>query len=388
MTVSRFRYLFNRYYSRQCTPEEQQEFMRLMELPAYDEELKHLLDELLLQSDEETGAMPDDTAANMLRHIMQTGADAPQPAPVRTMPIWQRVAVAVCVLAAIAVAGYKIYVKSKVVNMPVASNYAPVPNKEEGARLVRGDGSVIDLEQYKDTAMDVQSGVSVNRQGNTLSYTSNAAVTPTINTLYTNKGGTYKIVLPDGTKAWLNAASSIRFPTAFTDSTREVSIQGEVYFEIAQQASQPFIVSANTIKIAVLGTHFNVKAYEEEQNICTSLLEGAVNVISGNTVRLMKPGQQALVNREHKSISISNADVDAAIAWKEGRFEFNGNIKSIMRELARWYDVQFIYEGEITNKAFGGTFSRQDSLGDILHTLELTGSIHFNIDNKTITVSP
>jgi len=387
MTVSRFRYLFNRYYSRQCTPEEQQEFMRLMEQTAYDEELKHLLDELLLQADDETGAMPDDTAANMLRQIMQTGADTPQPAPARTMPVWQRIAVAACMLGAIAVAGYKMYVKTKVVNMPIASNHAPVP-KEEGARLVRGDGSVIDLEQHKDTAMDVQSGVSVNRQGNTLSYTSNAAVTPTINTLYTNKGGTYKIVLPDGTKAWLNAASSIRFPTAFTDSTREVSIQGEVYFEIAQQASQPFIVSTNTIKIAVLGTHFNVKAYEEEQNICTSLLEGAVNVISGNTVRLMKPGQQALVNREHKGISISNADVDAAIAWKEGRFEFNGNIKSIMRELARWYDVQFIYEGEITNKAFGGTFSRQDSLEDILHTLELTGSIHFNIDNKTITVRP
>ncbi|MET3878964.1 FecR domain-containing protein [Chitinophaga sp. OAE865] len=388
MTVSRFRYLFNRYYSRQCTPEEQQEFMRLMEQPAYDEELKQLLDNLLLESDEETGAMPDDTAANMLRHIMHTGAAAPQPAPVRAIPMWQRVAVAASVLAVIAVAGYKIYVKNKVGNMPIASNHAPASKKDDGARLVRGDGSVIDLEHYKDTAMDVQSGVSVNRQGNTLSYTSNAAVTPTINTLYTNKGGTYQLVLPDGTKAWLNAASSIRFPTAFTDSTREVTIQGEVYFEIAQQARQPFIVKTNTIEIAVLGTHFNVMAYEEEQNICTSLLEGAVNVISGSTVRLMKPGQQALVNREHKGISISNADVDAAIAWKEGRFEFNGNIKSIMRELARWYDVQFIYEGEITNRAFAGTFSRQDSLEDILHTLELTGSIHFNINDKTIIVSP
>lgn len=362
--------------------------MRLMEQPAYDEELKQLLDNLLLESDEETGAMPDDTAANMLRHIMHTGAAAPQPAPVRAIPMWQRVAVAASVLAVIAVAGYKIYVKNKVGNMPIASNHAPASKKDDGARLVRGDGSVIDLEHYKDTAMDVQSGVSVNRQGNTLSYTSNAAVTPTINTLYTNKGGTYQLVLPDGTKAWLNAASSIRFPTAFTDSTREVTIQGEVYFEIAQQARQPFIVKTNTIEIAVLGTHFNVMAYEEEQNICTSLLEGAVNVISGSTVRLMKPGQQALVNREHKGISISNADVDAAIAWKEGRFEFNGNIKSIMRELARWYDVQFIYEGEITNRAFAGTFSRQDSLEDILHTLELTGSIHFNINDKTIIVSP
>ncbi|SKD09174.1 FecR family protein [Chitinophaga ginsengisegetis] len=387
MTVSRFRYLFDRYYTRQCTPEEQQEFMLLMEQSTHDEELKHLLDELLLHADDDAGAMPDDTAANMLQQIMETKNSEPQPAPIRVMPVWKRAAIAACVLGVLALAGYKLYVKTSAVNRPVASNHAPA-RKEEHARLVRGDGAVIDLEQHKDAEVDVQTGVSVARKGNTLSYNSNNSITPTINTLYTNKGGTYQLVLPDGTKAWLNAASSIRFPTAFTDSTREVTIQGEVYFEIAQQASQPFIVKANTMKIAVLGTHFNVMAYEEEQNICTSLLEGAVNIISGNTVRQMKPGQQALVNREHNGISISNADVDAAIAWKEGRFEFNGNIKSIMRELARWYDVQFVYEGELTNKAFAGTFSRHDSLKDILQQLELTGSIHFNINDKTITVSP
>lgn len=385
MTVSRFRYLFDRYYSRQCTPEEQQEFMLLMEQSTHDEELRQLLDELLLNAEDDTSAMPDDTAANMLQQIMQTKNS--EPAPVRMMPVWKRAAIAAGVFTAIAVAGYKIYLKSSPVNTPVASNHAPA-RKEEHARLVRGDGAVIDLEQHKDAEVDVQTGVSVARKGNTLSYNSNNTIIPTINTLFTNKGGTYQVVLPDGTKAWLNAASSIRFPTAFIDSTREVTIQGEVYFEIAQQANQPFIVKANTMKIAVLGTHFNVMAYEEEQNICTSLLEGAVNIISGNAVRQMKPGQQALVNREHNGIRISNADVDAAIAWKEGRFEFNGNIKSIMRELARWYDVQFIYEGELTNKAFVGTFSRQDSLKDILQQLELTGSIHFNITNKTITVSP
>lgn len=358
-----------------------------MERSTHDEELKHLLDELLLHADDDAGAMPDDTAANMLQQIMETKNSEPLPAPIRVMPVWKRAAIAACVLGVLALAGYKLYVKTSTINRPVASNHAPA-RKEEHARLVRGDGAVIDLEQHKDAEVDVQTGVSVARKGNTLSYNSNNSITPTINTLYTNKGGTYQLVLPDGTKAWLNAASSIRFPTAFTDSTREVTIQGEVYFEIAQQASQPFIVKANTMKIAVLGTHFNVMAYEEEQNICTSLLEGAVNIISGNTVRQMKPGQQALVNREHNGISISNADVDAAIAWKEGRFEFNGNIKSIMRELARWYDVQFVYEGELTNKAFAGTFSRHDSLKDILQQLELTGSIHFNINDKTITVSP
>lgn len=382
MTVSRFRYLFNRYYAGQCTPEEQQEFMLLLEQSAHDEELKDALDELLLEAEDDTNQMPDDTAANMLQQIMQTA-----PAPVHRIPVWKRTAIAASILAAVALAGYKLYQKSTVTDTTIATNHAPT-HREEHARLVRGDGAVIDLEKHNEEAVDVQTGVSVNRKGNTLSYSNNATVTPTINTLYTNKGGTYQLILPDGTKAWLNATSSIRFPTAFTGNTREVTIQGEVYFEIAQQPNQPFIVKVNTMKIEVLGTHFNVMAYEEEQNICTSLLEGAVNVISGNSVRQIKPGQQALVNREHNGISISNADVDAAIAWKNGRFEFNGNIKSILRELTRWYDVQFIYEGAITEKAFAATFSRQDSLAEILNQLELTGSIHFKINDKTITVSP
>lgn len=387
MTVSRFRYLFSRYYSGQSTPEEQQEFMLLVEKTEHDEELKQLLDELLLDTDD-IGTMPDDTAANMLQQIMQTKPANTTPTPIRTIPVWKRAAIAACVLAAISITSYKLYKKSSPANAPIASSH-PAPPKNEKARLVLGDNTVIDLEKTDTTTMDVQSGVSVNQTGNLLSYNSaNPVTTPTVNTIYTNKGGTYQVVLPDGTKVWLNAASSIRFPTAFTDSTREVTIQGEVYFEIAQQANQPFIVKTNTMKIAVLGTHFNVMAYEEEKDICTSLLEGAVNVICGTSVRHMQPGQQALVNREHNGISISNTDVNAAIAWKEGRFEFNGNIKTIMRELARWYDLQVIYQGEVTNRAFVATFSRQDSLNDILEQLALTGTIHFNIADKTITVSP
>ena len=141
------------------------------------------------------------------------------------------------------------------------------------------------------------------------------------------------------------------------------------------------------MKVAVLGTAFNIKAYEDE-NIYTTLLEGAVNVISGSITRKMQPGQQALINRQHTGISISHVDTDIAVAWKSGRFEFNDNIKTIMRELARWYDLTVVYEGATTEKSFAGSFSRQDSLKDILRQLELTGSIHFDIADKTITVRP
>ncbi|MBO9731522.1 MAG: FecR domain-containing protein [Chitinophaga sp.] len=383
MTVSRFRYLFSRYASGQCTPEEQQEFMLLVEQAEHDEELKQLLDNLLL-GDDDLGTMPDDVAANMLQQIMQT---QPTVTRARVMPVWKRAAIAAGILGAISIAGYKLYNKSSADHMPMASSH-PAPAKNQHARLVLGDNSVIDLEKDDTSTLAVQTGVSINRQGNLLSYNSTHSIHPTVNTIYTNKGGTYQVILPDGTKAWLNAASSIRFPTAFTDSTREVTIQGEVYFEIAAQANQPFIVKTNTMKIAVLGTHFNVMAYEEENNICTSLLEGAVNILSGTSVKRLLPGQQALVNREHAGISISNADVNNAIAWKEGRFEFNGNIQAIMRELARWYDIQVVYEGSVTDRAFAASFSRQEGLPEILQQLELTGSIHFNIAGNTVTVGP
>lgn len=386
MPVSRFRYLFERYHAQQCTPEEQRELMVLLAQSAHDEELKQLLDELLLQGTDNDQIMPDDTASNMLQEIMQTNA-ATVPTRVHTLRVWKRLTVAACTLAAAATAGYMIYSRRHTTtNKPIASAHAPKP-KNEHARLVMGNGEEIDLDHTTTTDVDVQSGVSVSKKGNVLAYNSSPSAIPSINTVYTNKGGIYQLILPDGTKAWLNAASSISFPTAFKDSTREVVTHGEVYFEIAQQANQPFIVKTNNMKVAVLGTAFNIKAYEEE-NICTTLLEGAVNVISGSITRKMQPGQQALITREHQGINISRVDPDIAIAWKSGRFEFNDNIKTIMRELARWYDLTVVYEGATTEKSFAGSFSRQDSLKDILRQLELTGSIHFDIANKTITVRP
>ncbi|MEC5144955.1 FecR domain-containing protein [Chitinophaga sp. 212800010-3] len=382
MAVSRFRYLFNRYYTGLCTPEEKQEFLLMVEQPAYDEELKLLLDDLLLNADN-NDRMPDDTADAMLQQIMQSAAPDLR---VRRLFPWKKAVIAACVLVVAGIAGYKLLTRQQRHAATIAAQHMP-RHKDEHARLVLDNGDVIDLEQDTLATVNVQSGVSASRNGNQLVY-SNQAVTPTMNTVYTTKGGTYRVILPDGSIAWLNAASSIRFPTAFTDSIREVNIQGEVYFDVAAKAGQPFYVKAAAMKVAVLGTRFNIMAYEEENNICTSLLEGAVNIISGYAVKHMQPGQQALVNRQHDGISISNADVESAVAWKDGRFEFNGNIKSIMRELARWYDVQVVFEGEITNKSFGGSFSRQDKLADILEKLELTGSIHFKLTNNIITVSP
>ncbi|WP_143306152.1 FecR family protein [Chitinophaga vietnamensis] len=382
MAVSRLRYLFERYYDGRCTTEEQQEFMLLVEQSASDDELRELLDERLLNA-ADSSAMPDDIADNILKRIMQTNAPGP-----RRLYTWKRAAIAACVASLLCVAAYKLFMPHKKETNPVAASMPLPGHKSEHARLVLGNGEVVDLEQHKGSSVNIQAGLAASHHGNELAYNNSQTITPTINTVYTNKGGTYRVILPDGTAVWLNAASSLRFPTAFNDSTREVTLQGEAYFEVAARSNQPFFVKTKGMKIAVLGTRFNVMSYEDENNSCTSLLEGAINIISGTVVKRMAPGQQALVAYEHNNIRISNADVEAAIAWKEGRFEFNGNISSIMRELARWYDLQVVFEGKITNNDYAGSFSRNDRLEDILRQLELTGSIHFNIKNNVVTVSP
>lgn len=215
------------------------------------------------------------------------------------------------------------------------------------------------------------------------------------NTLTTPRGGQYQLVLPDGTKVWLNAASSIRFPTAFVGKARVVEITGEAYFEVEPltpltdgEQMKPFIVqvssSSGNMDVKVLGTHFNVNAYKGEPAVEVTLLEGSVRVsqLTAHHSQVIKPGEQVQVNKTGNIKLIKNADVNQAVAWKEGRFEFNGNIQGIMREIARWYDVEVVYEGNVTDKAFGGTISRYKKVSKVLNILELTGSIHFKIEKN------
>ncbi|WEK35064.1 MAG: FecR family protein [Candidatus Pseudobacter hemicellulosilyticus] len=218
------------------------------------------------------------------------------------------------------------------------------------------------------------------------------------NTISTPRGGSYRVVLPDGSKVWLNAASSIRFPTAFTDSQRVVQVTGEVYFEVAslpgRQAHKklPFIIQVNELAVTVTGTHVNINAYPDEAAIKTSLLEGSVQIITGKGQMpvTLQPGEQAVVNRapEGRSPSVQVRPVDAAVvlAWKEGNFVFDGDdIRTIMRQLARWYDLEVIYT-DVPDQHFVATIGRNEPVSRVLHLLELTNEVHFSIDGKTVRV--
>lgn len=208
------------------------------------------------------------------------------------------------------------------------------------------------------------------------------------NTLSTPTGGQYNIVLADGTKVFLNAVSSIKYPTQFKGNQRIVELEGEAYFEVAKNKEKPFIVKSENQSIEVLGTHFNVHAYPNETVVKTTLLEGSVAVTAKNQKSVLRPGQQSNVADNFGTIKIREVDTEAAVAWKNGRFKFdNADLKSVMKQLERWYGIKVEYRGDVSDVRFnGGTFMNKN-LSEVLKVLELN-NIKFKIEGKTVTVYP
>jgi ferric-dicitrate binding protein FerR (iron transport regulator) len=206
------------------------------------------------------------------------------------------------------------------------------------------------------------------------------------NTMTTPRGGQYHLILADGTHVWLNAASSIKFPVLFTGNNRKVEITGEAYFEVAHNKNKPFIVASNGQTVQVLGTHFNINAYTDEDEVKTTLLEGSVKIQVGEKSFLLKPGEQSKL--KNGAIDITTGDADDAVDWKNGIFHFNdASIESVMRQLSRWYDVDVKYEGTIKERKFSGEISRNVNASQILDALSFK-KIHYTIEGKTIIIKP
>jgi transmembrane sensor len=208
----------------------------------------------------------------------------------------------------------------------------------------------------------------------------------TYNTMTTPPGGQFQVTLPDGTMVWLNATSSIKYPSVFSKDERRVELTGEAYFEVAHHPSKPFIVTSAGQSVSVLGTHFNINAYPDEETIKTTLLEGSIKVSkAGLGSRLLKPGQQSLLNPG--AFKVNEVDVNKAIAWKKGSFVFeNEEIKTAMRQISRWYNVEVVYKGDLSDLDFSGTIPRSYSLKQLLRVLELTGNFKFKLEGRRLTV--
>lgn len=306
----------------------------------------------------------------------------------RTIRLWPRIAVAASIVIAISTGIYFYNSlnhpgENELTKSVSAQDFAPGSNK---AMLLLSNGKTIQLSGAK---TGVVIGASM------LSYNDGTAIaseTATELTATTPRGGTYQFTLSDGTRVWLNSASSLKSLSTFTHSkTREVELVGEAYFDVAHDAAKPFRVRSKGQVIEVLGTKFNINAYADEPATRTTLLEGAVTVSTSGlaakkTEVRLKPGQQTTLQNDR--LTGSDADMEEAFAWKNGYFVLNNeSLESIMRKLSRWYDIEVVYKGNIPKRQFGGEISRNTNLLEVLEVLELS-KVHFTIEGKKIIVTP
>lgn len=401
----RLRYLLTQYAANQCTRKELLELLQTIDR-AQQEQDEVLLTSLqtIWEDISETDILPVIDKEKIFSNIIST-------TPVHVLPrkrfIWWRAAAAVLfilVSGGLAYLYFTTHSLQKIAGTPrnnIKNDRAPGGNK---AILTLADGSSIVLDSAHNGDLSQQGNAKVIKlNSGQLAYNTVVSGKPqtaspvTYNTIATPRGGQYRVLLPDGTEVWLNAASSLKFPTTFTGKQRDVELTGEAYFEVAKNMNAPFKVHIITHQTAgpgdggdveVLGTHFNVNAYDDEATIKTTLLEGSVKVSKGNGHSLLKPGQQAQLDRKDGLHLTPDVNTEEVIAWKNGYFQFEeADVQTVMRQLARWYDVEISYEGPVTERQFGGQMPRGANLSEVLRILE-ESNVHFRIEGRKLVVTP
>lgn len=402
---TRFKYLFQKYIDRDCSVNERNEFLEMVKHEDYTHALKDLIrDEV---EDEVTyHKMDENKADEIFDRIIQVANEK------ETINAhfsknyylkWWAAAAVLIVLAGSAYlfskkTGADINTKSTAKSKPVVNDLAP---GHAGAILTLANGKTIILDSAHNGLLASQGNTHIVKENGKVSYRDqeNAGSEIMYNTMTTPKGRQYQLILADGSKVWLNAASSITYPTAFTGKERRVSITGEVYFEIKHlsfnsvtgEEAIPFFVDYNSSanengEIKVMGTHFNVMDYNNENAVKTTLLEGSVKITENQKTVTIKPGEQAVMNKDKNTVSVVNADVDEAVAWKNGFFSFkNATIETVMRQVERWYDVNVVYNGAKPGGHYRGEVPMNVNASEMLKVLEVSG-INFKIDGKRILV--
>ena len=386
--------IFQKYLDQNCSPIEMQQLLDYFGLTqADDQSLEALIEEVLLNKD----VVVADTETQLrldagFQHILARRAVKAKPA-LRLSLLYSKWAVAAMLFITVGVALFY-FTKSDTPAVDVVAQHTLKPGTEK-ARLTLADGTVIDLEQAVNGKLNSNDGVAITKTADgkliyDVKNMDDVNGPVSYNTLVTPRGGQYDVILPDGSVIWLNAASSLRFPTRFVGAERRVELSGEGYFEIKKNAKQPFVVVSGGQQVTVLGTHFNINAYHENNVIKTTLLEGAVKVSKGTKSYLLAPGQESSLDNLSNSFSIAkDVDVAVAVAWKNGRFSFDAtNIKEIMQQIARWYDVEVLYKGDFSNVELTGEIPRGADASRVLNLLKGTKQVDFIINGRSITVIP
>lgn len=356
----------------------------LVQNPDRRQEVDQLRQMLLLMGDgSRTRTISSDFASlqNRINHSTQN-------LKVIRSSAWLKWSIAASILVLLSV-GFLFYIiqNTKTAD-PKLADVAPGGNR---ATLILANGKKIDLSGAGNGAIADETGIKVIKtaEGKIIYDLSNttAAANGQYNTIETPMGGQYQVNLADGTKVWLNAASSLRYPTHFSGNERKVELTGEGYFEVAHQKNMPFKVASAGQTVEVLGTHFNIMAYHNEPVVKTTLLQGSVRISIGKQHTLLKPGQQAA--RIGSKISVSDdVDMEDVVAWKNGYFKFNESLEGIMSKISRWYGVEVVYETKTDpNLTYSGKISRGRNISAILKIIEFNGDVHFRIDGRKVYVT-
>jgi transmembrane sensor len=390
-----FQQLVKKYQAGKATPEERAFIEKYYD---YFQQEETAVDKLTME--ERTGL-----ESRLLQKIQEEITQA-QP---KVVPLYRRTAFRMAAAAVLlfVVCSLWFVVDRRSANMPGTGPVAVVHDLVPGSNkavLTLADGTKITLDSAANGAIAQQGSIKVVKMDEgKLAYSGEPGAgsqeSMQYNTMTTPRGGQYQLTLPDGTKVWLNAASSITYPVAFNEKQRKVKIAGEAYFEVSRNKEKPFIVDVDGKQLVeVLGTHFNINSYANEEAIKTTLLEGKVKVsaISGSRLstrdyRLLSPGEQAILGSvegttNYKLQTTNNINIDNVMAWKNGLFEFDEtDIQSVMRQMERWYDVEVVFEGAVTQH-FNGSISRQVNASKVLNMLEKTGGVRFSIEGKKVIV--
>ncbi|HEY4289073.1 MAG TPA: FecR family protein [Puia sp.] len=413
-SLPRLNYLLQRYVHSEATPSERLELMEALKAGQMEEDVKQWIAAEMEAYDRKESGLSEERAGNLLTGIFQSGriasglgerqpeepADTAAPgdaAPGKLVPMRQARRqywyVAAAALLLVGLGGYRLWEGKDRREVIARRSERPdvLPGKHAAVLTLAGGQQVL---------LDSAAADTISRQGNTAIINQNGRLAFTglpvgagaelmYNTLTTNPGNQYQLVLPDGTRVWLNAASSIRFPASFGGKERRVEVTGEAYFEVAANASKPFFVQHDSLTVKVLGTSFNINTYSNEATVATTLVEGAIRVGYGSNSQVLRPGQQARTGVDGHIVIMNDVSTDEIVAWKDDLFYFrSADIESIMRQLARWYDVRIAYGQGKIGERFYARIPRNARLSEVLDALSLTGKVHFNIEGRTVSVSP
>ncbi|KQN36131.1 hypothetical protein ASE92_08345 [Pedobacter sp. Leaf41] len=394
-TADQLRNLFEKYLNNNCDAIEMQQLMDYFELGENPTQLKSLISDALEDWDEPYEN--NSAIANVLvkvdkdlfDQIQHTKKYAPE-AKHKKLKVWMQIA-AVAAMVTIIFSGIYFF-NNQSAKLPAVAKVLPqeVQPGEFGATLTMANGQKVNLGSASNGEISRESGIVISKTDDgRLVYESvgNVSDPNALNTLSTARGETYQVRLPDGSLVYLNAASSITYSASLMQNgKRMVKLNGEAYFEVAKDKLHPFIVETNKQTIEVLGTHFNISSYADDETEKTTLLEGSVKVSASGNTKILKPGQQAKLHEG--KIQVSETDTDLAVAWKNNEFVVESeHIENIMKMVERWYNVEVVYLGEKTNQRFSGKVSRFDKLSKVLEIVEYTGEAHFKVKGRTVYVS-